>query len=87
MTQYKVDYYVKPLGATRITKLGGSWGEKTEQQIMNEISAKINQYYVSVSGHTAFIEIEHVAQGHPYLKTVPDNTRLDNLLALPRHYF
>jgi hypothetical protein len=86
MNQYRVDYYVKPIGATRITKLGGHWGEKAEQTIMNEISGMVSHYYVDRGNNVAWLEIERTAPGHPYLKTVPDNTRLDNLLSLPRRY-
>lgn len=86
MNQYRIEYYVKPIGYTRITKVGGAWGEKTEQSVMNEISMGTTKYYVSVGGYTAFLEIEYFAPGHPYLKTVPDNTRIDNLLALTRRY-
>lgn len=86
MSQHRVDYYVKPINATRITKIGGFWGEKTEQAVINEISAGTASYYVSGGGHTAFLEIEHFAPGHPYLKTVGDGIRLDNLSALPRRF-
>jgi hypothetical protein len=86
MNQYRVDYYIKPLNATRITKLGGSWGEKTEQMIMDEISNMVGHYYVENNDDVAWLEIERTAPGHPYLKTVPDNTPLDNLLNLPRRY-
>jgi hypothetical protein len=86
MNQYRVDYYVKPLNATRITKLGGVWGEKTEQIIMNEISNMTSHYFVEGGGRTAWIEVERTAPGSPYLKTVPDNTRLDNISHLTRRY-
>ena len=86
MNQYRVDYYVKPMNATRITKLGGTWGEKTEQTIMNEISSMVSHYYVERGASVAWIEIERAAPGHPYLKTAPDNTSLDNILSLPRKY-
>lgn len=86
MSQYRIDYYVKPAEATRITKLGGVWGEKSEQTIMNEISNMTNHYYVSGGGSMAWIEIERTMPGNPYLKTVPDHTRLDNLLHLTRRY-
>ncbi|MDN5274744.1 MAG: hypothetical protein JWP06_645 [Candidatus Saccharibacteria bacterium] len=86
MNEYRVDYYIKPLNATRITKLGGAWGEKTEQTIMDEISSMKSHYYVESDASVAWLEIERSALGHPYLKTVPDNTRLDNLSSLPRRY-
>jgi hypothetical protein len=86
MNEYCIDYYVKPLVATRITKLGGLWGEKTEQAVINEITNMTGHYYIKDDGHVAWLEIEQTAPGSPYLKTTPDDTPLDNLMYLPRRY-
>jgi|GEM_PF-3543307 len=86
MKTYQVNYYVQPEGAARISKLGGSWGEKTELLVMNEIYNNSSQYFVSGGGHEEDIEVEYKGRGAPYLKTIPDGMKIDTLSYLPRHY-
>lgn len=85
MSKFRVEYYVKPLAVTKITKLGGANWKKTEEQIVSSI-ADGDSYYVDDGGYTAFLEVEFSPSGFHYLKTVPDGVSLDNLMFLPRKY-
>ena len=58
-----------------------SW-YRTEAQVITEIRAKLNSYFVSVGGRRVNVIIaQH--QGRPYIKTEADGYEPNNLLALP----
>lgn len=40
------------------------------------------RFYVAVNNISVWVEVEQPIGRHPYLKTVPDGTPLDNLLSL-----
>jgi hypothetical protein len=86
MSHYRVEYYVKPAEATRIAKLGGVGWEQTEQQVMDGMARNANQYYVSGDGQAAMLEVEASLPDYPYLKTIPNDMRLDDLAFVPRRY-
>ena len=84
MTTYRIDYIVKPNQFGRIQALGGGYPvvwRNSEDNVINSISAG-NTFFVEGGGRRADVVVEW---GHspPYLKTIPDNTKLDNLLSLP----
>jgi hypothetical protein len=54
------------------------------QYIAQQILSRQATAFVSVSGYTATVQVETWADGRLFLRTHSDNTRLDNLLSLPR---
>lgn len=75
----------------RITHLGGDWGYNgareviTEDQAIRDIQNHTHTYHVSVGFRDADVFISH-HNGNPYLRTVTDDTTVDNLLSLPTCY-
>jgi hypothetical protein len=53
-------------------------------QAANLIEQGVNSIYViGADGSRANVEVDHTADGHAFLRTTPDDTTADNLLALP----
>ncbi len=84
MTDYRVDYIAKPNAFGRIQALGGSapwvWRD-TEDNVIRAIS-RGHTFHVIRGGYRVEVVPERGAT-QPYLKTLPDHTKLDNLLYLP----
>jgi hypothetical protein len=51
------------------------------------IEARTHQFFTSVNGRRAEVEVVRQQGREPYVRSVPDNTRVDNLLSLPEIYF
>jgi hypothetical protein len=66
----------------RIEALCGPGWTKTEAAVIADIKAKINRYYVSSGGRTAWL-VAATHSGREYLKTEADGYSPDNLLSLP----
>jgi hypothetical protein len=71
-----------------ITKLLTSMGIETREQVVYNID-NLKMKYVTKPpvGHGAEVETAHygtILGGHRYVKTKPDETKVDNLLLLPR---
>jgi hypothetical protein len=84
MTSYRIDYIAKPNAFGRIQAVGGSYPvpwRDTEDNVIGLIAAGTT-FFVQQGIYRADVGVEW---GHspPFLKTVPDNTKLDNLLSLP----
>ena len=65
-----------------ITHLGGIWGKKTRQQVINDIEGGVNTYYTLVGGRRAVVGVINGPNGK-YVRTYADGVWNDNLLALP----
>lgn len=66
----------------RIQALGGVGWHKSEAEVIADIEAGRNSYYVSRNGRTVWVVVA-LHNGRKYLKTEPDGYSPDNLLALP----
>jgi hypothetical protein len=57
---------------------------KTREYVIMLITNKTDTFYTNVGGASAWIEVVHPGGGRPpYIRSVPDRTRTDNLLSLP----
>ncbi|HTR81758.1 MAG TPA: DUF3892 domain-containing protein [Bacteroidota bacterium] len=70
----------------RIINVGGvenhlNW-KMSQPDAIKGILAKTHSFYVQAGGYTTEVEVAYHQQ-HPYLRTVEDPTRVDNLLSLP----
>ena len=65
-----------------ITHVGGPWGKITVEEVISNIEKRVCDYYVSVDGFTIDVTIVN-GVNRKYIKTRPDSTGKDNLLALP----
>jgi hypothetical protein len=84
MADYRIDYIVKPNPHGRIQALGGSLPHAWRDSEDNVIGAIRNghTFHVVRGGYRVAVMVEW---GHspPFLKTVPDGVKIDNLLSLP----
>lgn len=85
MTDFRVDYISKPNPYGRIQALGGAYPtpwRDTEDNVIAYIANGVHTFHVIKGGFRVAVVVEW---GHtpPFLKTLPDGTRLDNLLSLP----
>jgi hypothetical protein len=84
MTDYRIDYIVKPNPNRRIEAVGGSYPRLWRDTEDNTIRAIRNgdTFHVTRGGYrvNVLVEWEH---SPPFLKTHPDGVRIDNLLSLP----
>ena len=56
----------------------------TREEVIRLIEAKTDSFYVSVPAGTVSVEVVHPGSGRSaFIKTKPDKTGKDNLLALP----
>jgi hypothetical protein len=85
MTDYRVDYIVKPDPFGRIQALGGShpnnWRD-TEDRVIAAIG-RGDTFHVIQGLYRVSVVVERGGLAGQYLKTIPDGTRIDNLLSLP----
>ena len=71
----------------RITRVGGGailspW-RKSQEQVILDIEAKTNSFYVSVGGRSVMVIVSTSAPGNKYIKTENDGEQPNNLLSLP----
>ncbi|WP_319633639.1 DUF3892 domain-containing protein [Pelagibius marinus] len=72
----------------RILRIGdgqtilGSW-RKTQEEVIREIEAGVNRFYVQVNRQSVWVEIAVSQHGNRYLKTEPGGEQPNNLLSLP----
>ena len=67
-----------------ITHVKYDWAVHTREEVIRLINAGTDRFYVSVGGATAYVEVVKPPFPHsPYIRTYPDRTGKDNLLALP----
>jgi hypothetical protein len=85
MTDYRIEYIVKPNPYGRIQAVGGNsprvWRD-TEDNVITAISNG-DTFHVSTPGFRVAVMVER-NHNPPFLKTMPDGTKLDNLLSLPK---
>lgn len=49
---------------------------------IKRIDANPSEFYVQVGKERAYVTVVRTKDGEPYIKTVPDRTKRDNLLSL-----
>ena len=62
-----------------------SSGESSLTEIINFIDENPGQLKVSDGETVASVEVVRPRVGNPYIRSQPDSTKTDNLLALPRY--
>lgn len=68
-----------------ITQLKLSTGTvETREKVHDNIKGGNEYYYTSVGGRKPRVEAATSAKGTKYVRTHPDDSKLDNLLNLPR---
>ena len=90
MTEYEVvcvDHVIYPKGGGHIIRLGIRVGNSTKFMSRSELVLSIqnskNEYYVEREGHKAYLRISISEQGNPFVETIGDDTKVDNLDLLP----
>lgn len=88
MAEYKVTWIDKPGGSnnpnTRIERVGGSYPKEwyaSAQDVIRWILNEDYKFYVEQHGQHSWVEVGS-RNNIPYLRTVSDQTPLDNLLSL-----
>jgi len=72
----------------KISHIGGKYpnGDRwkmTQEEAIKHIENKTKEFYVSKDGKTATVVIRKNVIGLKYIRTVSDDTLVDNLLSLP----
>lgn len=52
------------------------------KEVIRRIEAKIDQFYVETGKDKAYVTVVRIEGHDPFIKTVPDDTKQDNLLKL-----
>jgi hypothetical protein len=94
MASYQVICITKPnveSTTERITKIGyyeSSFKPKviiTVDEAIERIKVNPEEFYVKTGTDKAFVKVEKPTDGRkPYIRTIPDSTKKDNLLSLPQ---
>lgn len=71
-----------------INAIGGLYSNRERwffslQAAIEAIESNTHRFYVIVDGKSAYVEVAISAKKNKYLRTIPDNTRRNNLLSLP----
>ncbi len=75
--------YSSYIGTLGVKEPDGSVRHVKSASIMNAIDGSAARYYVQGGGQRAYVETFINDYGDEWLRTVPDNTPLDNLRQLP----
>jgi len=70
----------------RISHVGGTSPSRwklTQQEVIRAIENRVEDFYVSVGGHSVWVVVGMSAGGHKYIKTQNDGEQPNNLLSLP----